>query len=402
VRRPAPLLLAFAAALSAAGCQRDASSLQPENSIPIGLLLSFTGHLAANSINSERALLMAVELTNRAGGIGGRPVVVMARDTRSDPGKVTEPTRELLAAGSALFIGPDTRELAVQLRDVLADRTLILPSFTTSDTTQYKPHSWFLMGAPPARVACELYAELRAAGRERPLVIADPNGYSSYLAFELTKTYGLREVFLPANESSNQTTVLPIISARADAFVLAALPSSASSLLYTLAAIGALQDPRIWYLSPTLHTPALLETLPAGMLAGASGVATGTIAGAEDFRARFVARWQDQPLDDAYPFYDAGAVAVLAMQRALARQGSIPADLGQHIVAVTHAEGTLVRWNELDRGLALLREGQEVGYVGLSGPLEFDAIGQTTGSNTKWWTIDHKGFTDVASTSACR
>ena len=30
----------------------------------------------------------------------------------------------------------------------------------------------------------------------------------------------------------------------------------------------------------------------------------------------FQARWQDEALDDAFPFYDAGAVAVLGLQRA--------------------------------------------------------------------------------------
>jgi hypothetical protein len=54
---------------------------------------------------------------------------------------------------------------------------------------------------------------------------------------------------------------------------------------------GALGSPSQWYLSPTLHTPALLETIPKGVLAGAHGVASGTVAGASDFRARFEERW---------------------------------------------------------------------------------------------------------------
>jgi ABC-type branched-subunit amino acid transport system substrate-binding protein len=46
----------------------------PEDAIPIGLLLSYTGDPAANSINSERALRMAIEEANAAGGVAGRPV----------------------------------------------------------------------------------------------------------------------------------------------------------------------------------------------------------------------------------------------------------------------------------------------------------------------------------------
>jgi hypothetical protein len=135
-----------------------------------------------------------------------------------------------------------------------------------------------------------------------------------------------------------------------------------------------------------------------------NGVATGTVAGAAEFRARFSQRWQDVPLDDAYAFYDAGAVAVLALQRALARTGTIPGGIGlsQHIVAVTQPTGVRLQWNEIERGLELLRQGQEVGYVGLSGPLEFDASGKTSAANTSWWTIQQAGFVDVPSNSNCR
>jgi hypothetical protein len=140
------------------------------------------------------------------------------------------------------------------------------------------------------------------------------------------------------------------------------------------------------------------------MLDGAHGVATGTIAGATDFSEQFARRWQDAPLDDAFPFYDAGAVAALALQRALAREGSIPAGSGlvPHIVAVTRASGTPVRWNEVGRGLELLRNGEEVGYIGLTGALEFDASGQTTAANTSWWTVGPAGFADIPSSSNCR
>jgi branched-chain amino acid transport system substrate-binding protein len=128
------------------------------------------------------------------------------------------------------------------------------------------------------------------------------------------------------------------------------------------------------------------------------------VVGAQDFQTAFAQRWQDAPLDDAYSFYDAGAIAMLALERAFVKSGTIPTDfsLAAHIVAVTNGSGIPLRWNEIERGLALVREGREITYVGLSGPLQFDATGQTPGAYTKWWTIGPDGFTDVASTSTCR
>jgi ABC-type branched-subunit amino acid transport system substrate-binding protein len=399
VKVPALALVTLAALV---GCSEPTTQEAP--SLPIGLLLSYSGPLAANSVNSERALLMAIEAANLAGGVGGRHLTVIAGDTSGDPRKVNQPARELAAAGAVLFVGPDTTAQAVELKGMFAEQTLILPSFSTADSDIYKPHTWFVMGASPVRVACELHAQLEADGRKAPLVLLDPNGYNNLLGRELGFFYGAQQIFLPTGETSNETTVLPILKASADAYVLATQPRIATSLVYSLAALGRLGDPRTWYLSPTLHTPAFLDTLPKGLLEGAHGVSTGTVAGSVAFRARFTQRWQDRPLDDAYPFYDAGAIAVLALQRALLRDGAITpgAGLARHIIGVTQAGATLVAWDEIGRGLQLLREGREVCYTGLSGTFDFDITGQTRAASTDWFVVGPSDFEDVVSKSECR
>jgi ABC-type branched-subunit amino acid transport system substrate-binding protein len=396
-----PVALAALWLVVAPGCD----SAETAGGIPVGLLLSFSGNIAADSLNSERALLLAIETANRAGGISGLPIEVMARDTRSDPSRVLRPAEELRAAGVAVFIGPDTNDLAVQLSGVLRDRTVILPSYRTSDSSIYKPHSWFVMGPPPRRVACELLAQMRADGRGRPLLIADADGYNSALAFQLGLMANLPRVAVATDQLASDASIQAITSADADAYLLAVLPPTAASLLYGLAVLGEMDDPGKWYLSPTLHTPALLANLPEGLLAGARGVATGKTVDESAFVSRFQQRWDDVPLDDAYAFYDAGAVVALAMQRAQHREGAIPSgtDLGKHVVEVTRAAGMPIRWDQLGRGLELLRHGLEVAYIGLSGPLEFDALGaQTTSANTNWWEVGAAGFLTVPSQGDCR
>jgi branched-chain amino acid transport system substrate-binding protein len=375
-----------------AGCGQATA---PDDAIPVGLLLSYSGGLAANSTNSERALRLAVEMANASGGLWGRQLELIPRDTRSDPSKVSIAARELMDRHAALIIGPDTSDTAVELRGMLDDETIILPSFSTAHANFRRPVWWFVMGAGTARVACELHAQLVKDGHVKPVILADASNYGALVAWEMTRRYSYPEVLLPQDQSSNSATIEPIIDADADAYVLAAQPQAASSLIYAMAAIGRLKDPTSWYLSPTLHTPALLATIPGGALNGARGVAPGQVAGANDFRRAFQARWQDLPLDDAYAFYDAGAIAVLALGRSLAREGSVAAGhhLGVHVAAVTHGKHR-VAWNELAQGLRWLNEGLEVEYEGLSGSIEFDLTGQTPRANMKWWTISPDGFDD--------
>jgi branched-chain amino acid transport system substrate-binding protein len=399
-RSQARVVLALIAALGCGG-----SEPQPET-IPIGLLLSYTGYLSADSINSERALLMAIGAGNEAGGIGGRSIEVIARDTRSDVRGVSDiagPARELLESGVAVLIGPDTIDQAVTLRSTLLESTVILPSFAAT-TLGAKPPSWFVIGAPTRRFACELQAQLQADGRRNPLLIMNEKEFPSALGYVITNIYGIPKYVLDSDEPPTDITLQPILASSADAFVLAALPASAASLVYALSAVGKLEDPRRWYLAPSLHTPAFLSSIPRGLLEGARGVAQGTAAaGAADFRAAFEARWRDVPLDNAYAFYDAGAVVVLALQRAFSRDGAIPTGTGltSHILAVTDPAGMPVQWNELPRGLELLQQGHEVRYDGLVGSVVFDSTGQTPAALTTWWTIGPDGFVDMPSASNC-
>jgi ABC-type branched-subunit amino acid transport system substrate-binding protein len=397
------LLAAGLALVGALGCETEPPA---GDAIPIGLLLSYTGYLAANSINSERAVLMAIEAANAGGGVGGRPLRVLAKDTRSDPNKVAVPAQQLLDAGATVMLGPDTTDLVAQVRNLLLDRTVILPSNNTSSDVEWRGPAWFVMGAGTGRVACELMAQLQSDGRKNPLLLVNNTGQNNALAWDLQLGHGLKNKVLLPNDLSSNKEIIPTISRAildADSFVLAAFPTSASSLIYALTARGEIADPGRWYMSPTLHTPAFLESIPKGVLDGARGVSSGTVSGSADFRAAFAQRWHDVPLDDAYPFYDAAAVSALGLQRAVQRTGAVPDKTGlfDHILAVSRAGGTQVQWNELDKGLALLARGEEIEYFGLSGLIQFDAIGQTPTASTKWWTIADQAFSDIPRQGDC-
>jgi branched-chain amino acid transport system substrate-binding protein len=400
VRRRMGALAAGALGLTI-GCGGEAT---PNDQITIGLLLSYTGQLAANSINSEHGLLMATDAANAGGGVAGQSLRVDARDTQTNPTTAPSKARTLVDAGAVIFIGPDTPELAVAVLPVLNAQTLILPSFATTYAPFVKPNAWFVMGASRERVACELIAQLRADGRQKTAVLVEPGGYSGVLAAYVTNMFGFPQVFLPRDQPSDVTTIEPILSAEVDSYVLASFPAAGSSLVSALTAVGAIPDPTRWYLPPTLHTPAFLQNIPRGALEGARGVAQGTGAGAADFRAQYEAVWQDTPLDDAFAYYDAGAIASLALQRAVAREGHIPpgSGLASHVVAVTKTGGTPIQWNEIARGLELLRQGQEVDYIGVSSTIEFDIFGRTAQASTKWWVIQGNDFVDVPAMSACR
>ena len=126
-----------------------------------------------------------------------RVVGVLPRDTGSDPAKVEAPAMEL-AARTALVVGPDVQDLAIALRGVFGQRTLVMPSFATS-FVHHKPTSWFVMGAGPRVVAEQMFALAQADGRQRPVVTVAPNGYDSQIGSDLNSAHAVPQV-LPSAE----------------------------------------------------------------------------------------------------------------------------------------------------------------------------------------------------------
>jgi ABC-type branched-subunit amino acid transport system substrate-binding protein len=398
--RPTFLLMAATLFAVGAGCGEPSGT---SRTIPIGLLLSYSGDLAASGGNSERAVLMVIEAANQAGGIDGRAIEVVARNIPSDPRKADARAQALVDAGAVVVIGPDRSETLSQVQPILQERTVILPSFATFDYIQYKPDSWFVMGPGPLRFACELLSQAAANGFGKAIHIVSNDSYSSALSFVFSNIYYLPKFVLSSSATLETVRSLTRALEGFEAFVLAASPVAASSLIYALVAAGELGDPKRWYLAPTLHTPVFLQSIPRRAMLGAGGVSPGTVAGASAFRARFLTRWEEEPLDDAYSFYDAGAVAVLAIQRALRHEGDIRPGTGlaRHLIAVTNPGGQPVGWDEIDRGLELLRQGHEVEYIGVNGSIHFDAAGQSKVAITKWWTIGEEGFVDVPRRTDC-
>jgi hypothetical protein len=389
-------------------CGGLACNLPPPATGPfvgIGLLLSDAAGTESSRRSSERATRMVIEAANQAGGLEGVPFDLVVRRTPSDPGQAVAPIQALLDTGVALLIGPDHLETVLRLRH-LHSQTLILPSFATDDI-EFKPSSWFQLGPPPWRFSCELVSQYEADGHHAPLQIVSPGSfYSTELSYDLANRYDPPPRFLLGSNEPTPDEVQSLTEAlaAADAYLLIAPPASAAALIRALAAAGALPSPERWYLSPLLHTPAFLESIPRGAMVGARGVSPGTVAGAGDFRARFLARWREAPAHDAHALYDAGAIAVLAMQRAFRDAGVIPTGNGldRHVNAVTQPGGRPITWDEIGRGMELLRQGQEVEYLGLSGPLQFTDYGAAQASITKWWTIGEAGFTDTPHSSTCR
>ncbi|KMS76480.1 amino acid ABC transporter substrate-binding protein [Streptomyces viridochromogenes] len=150
------------------------------SSVQIGALAPLT---RPGWVEAGRHLLAGLELAvgdvNDAGGIGGRPLELLVRDTAADPQRAAAAVDELARLGVAALAG-EYHSVVASTAATRAD-ALGLPFLCSSavlDALTEQPTRWVARLSPPQSRGWQLYADfLLGAGHSRIAVAAQPSAY---------------------------------------------------------------------------------------------------------------------------------------------------------------------------------------------------------------------------------
>lgn len=114
-RRPyaAGKRLLLLASLLLSACEPSAE--QPIEPIRLGVIVDTSGPTSSLGIAGRNGMQLAVEQTNAAGGIHGRPIELLQRDDGFNPQQATQAATELIDAKVDAVFGPMTSLIAEQL-----------------------------------------------------------------------------------------------------------------------------------------------------------------------------------------------------------------------------------------------------------------------------------------------
>lgn len=384
-------LVGLAACLS--GCGSNDAAFGDE--ITIGLLLPFTGTNSATTSNFERAALFAADRVNAGGGIGGRRLRVVSRDTHSDYSRATSSLNELIAEHAVVVIGPESADIAVEIAPTLAAQgvAFLSPLVGAADDDAVDcTVPWFRL-APSARTLGDALAKrLAAEDAGRVAILYEARAYDQALRNEVSKRFKTLggsvalEIKLDPDAQSYASGISSALAADVDSVVLATSPRTAALVVNEYDALSP-QTPR-WFLSPLLKTELLVENVAPAALEGAVGVAPKIYDESTAFPEAFAQRWQgDQPLEGAYFYYDAMGLLALALERTvLAHDGQIElSTLNGAVLQSAVTRGGSVGWNELETGVQRLTDGSDVYYSGLTGPMLLNSCGpRALGASSGW------------------
>jgi branched-chain amino acid transport system substrate-binding protein len=136
------VLLGSAGAVGAATFSFPKPAIAQSEPIRIGWLAAMTGPSSAPTIGFNRGVIFAVDAINSAGGVNGRKIEVVTRDTQGDPTKAVNATQELISQAKVHAIwGPVNSGEALATTPIMARARMpdIHPCVVESliDTTKF-------------------------------------------------------------------------------------------------------------------------------------------------------------------------------------------------------------------------------------------------------------------------
>ena len=372
-------------------CTACTSSSDSGDCIEIGLLASYTGEYGANGFNFERAVQLAVDQVNDAGGVAGKKLCVAAADEHSNVALGEKAAGDLLATEQLpIVLGPDNLDLVVKVRSMLAEYGIftILPGITVDDLLTGTVGMWLELGPRAGDMGCALARRIYDGQLRKIAVVYDQQSLLSRASAEAIPV-AIERYELPTSPA--EVTLFPIMAEQSTSDVIEAValaqPDALTVITSASVAANLIQDGLRpakgggWFFGPNALTNALLDNVPPGFLEDAVGIGPAFVnqSDAAALDAEFEREYDDAPFILSYYYFDATALVALAIEKAYQDNGNqLPtaAQIHDAVRGVANGPGQRITWQQLGDGLTMIRGGQDIDYTGITGALTLDASGK--------------------------
>jgi ABC-type branched-subunit amino acid transport system substrate-binding protein len=360
-------LLALSACSSSSDDTTDAAPLK------IGSLLPETGSLAFLGPPEFAGVDLAVADINAAGGVLGQDV----EHIRGDSGDTTTETAQTtvdshLAAGVSAIVGAASSGVSFTVIDKITSAGVVhfSPANTSPDFTNYEDNGMYFRAAPSDTFQGAVLGQLMASeGAENAVIInmddAYGNGLAKYAAAAFTGSSTVITYDPAATEFASE-----VGQAKAAIALIGFAETTAVVTELIKQGIGP-DNVKVYLVDGNLSGSAFAD-LPTDVMVGVKGTLPGAFA-PDAFQARLLE--VDPALTDfsyAAESYDTVTLIALAAQAGGATDGDT---IAANLQAVS-AGGE--KCDSFATCKALLDEGKDIDYDGVSGPIEFDANGEVT------------------------
>ena len=355
-------------------------------------LMPLSGDLASLGPGIALGAALAVEQINAAGGINGQPVQLIEGDSGCDGAVALTSLNDVIAQGAQGVMGAACSGTSLAILDtaIAAKVVMVSPSNTSPQFTKIDKKGFYARTAPSDLLQGDVLASLLVEdGVKTVSIISRADSYGRGLAEATAAAFEaaggtVKTIVYHATDASEFTSeVTAVGKGGADAIVGILFPETGCGVLQPAFEQGLLDTP--WYMTDGVKDAGLASLCGLGTaLDGFKGTAPGSAAG--EAKDAFEAAYAEVSADGSPTFIFAPQAydAVMLMAISAAANGVTGPEIASGLVAASSGGEKCIGV----ACIALAADGVDVDYVGASGEIELNAVGDPTAATYDIWTTE--------------
>ena len=355
-------------------------------------LMPLSGDLASLGPGIALGAALAVEQINAAGGINGQPVVLIEGDSGCDGAVALTSLNDVIAQGAQGVMGAACSGTSLAILDtaIAAEVVMVSPSNTSPQFTKIDKKGFYARTAPSDLLQGDVLASLLVEdGVQTVSIISRADSYGRGLAeataaaFEAAGGTVKTIVYHATDATEFSSEVTAVGKGAPEAIVGILFPETGCGVLQPAFEQGLLDTP--WYMTDGVKDAGLASLCGLGTaLDGFKGTAPGSAAG--EAKDAFEAAYAGVSADGSPTFIFAPQAydAVMLMAISAAANGVTGPEIASGLVAASSGGEKCIGV----ACIALAADGVDVDYVGASGEIELNAVGDPTAATYDIWTTE--------------
>ena len=355
-------------------------------------LMPLSGDLATLGPGIALGAKLAVDQINAAGGINGQPVQLIEGDSGCSGEVALTSLNDAIAQGAQGVMGAACSGTSLAILDtaIAAEVVMVSPSNTSPQFTKIDKKGFYARTAPSDLLQGDVLASLLVEdGVQTVSIISRADSYGRGLAEATAAAFEaaggtVKTIVYHATDASEFTSeVTAVGKGGADAIVGILFPETGCGVLQPAFEQGLLDTP--WYMTDGVKDAGLASLCGLGTaLDGFKGTAPGSAAG--EAKDAFEAAYAEVSADGSPTFIFAPQAydAVMLMAISAAANGVTGPEIASGLVAASSGGEKCIGV----ACIALAADGVDVDYVGASGEIELNAVGDPTAATYDIWTTE--------------
>ena len=366
--------------------------------VKLGAILPVSGPMGQVGERISNTGQFAVDQFNEAGGVGGCKVEYVLRDTQGQPAIGVDAAKSLVdLEGAKALIGAVSSGVSLPILTSVSVPSKVTQVSCCSTSTTFSDLAregktdgfWFRTYATNrSQSAMGAYLVEKHGFKKTAIIYVNTDwgvGLSKQLAKDIEKVGGSVTAMVAYNESqqSYRAEVTKALDDNPDSVIMAAFPVDGATITREWLALGGTDN---FIVNNSLRSDDYFQAVGSKYLQNLIGYdsAQPRVPSVTSFNEQFEARFDGPPNGPGlHSVYDAVAVVLLAMEASDEITGE---NIRDNIRAVTADGGVEVGPGPegFARAKELLAEGKAIRYVGATGALSFDELGNVQSPKMTW------------------